>query len=120
MKAFYFLLAATVALGHAACFANPPTPASALPPVIPNSSVLLKDPSAGTGRAAASAKMVLPGIEYHDIKSSKDVRLIGIQRAGSMFRDARNRSPAMTILGGPAKSKNSPVISGTSVNHKPL
>ncbi len=120
MKAFYFLLAATAALWHAACFANPPAQALLLPPAIPNSATLLKDSGAATGKAAAAAKMVLPGIESPGTKSSKAVRFIGIQPAGPMFRDARNRSPAMTILGGPAKSKNSPVISGTSVNHKPL
>ena len=120
MKAFYLLLTATAALWHAACFANPPAQALPLHPAIPNSTTLLKDSDAAPDKAAAAAKMVLPGIESPGIKSSKSIRFFGIQPVGPMFRDARNCSPAPGMLGGPAKIKTSPVISGNIVNHKPL
>ncbi len=65
-------------------------------------------------------KTILPENKTIGFNSSKAKPLNVIQPAEPVFRDARNHTPVAGVLGGPAKSKTAPVISGTSINHKPL
>ena len=64
-------------------------------------------------------KMVLPENKTTGLNSSKARPSTVIQPAGPLFRDARNRGPVTGVLGGPAKSKTTAVISGATVHRKP-
>jgi hypothetical protein len=74
----------------------------------------------GFSKVTATAETSLPGNKTTGFNNLAPRPSSVIPPARPMFKDARNREPVITVIGGPAKSKTTAVINGTAMNHKPL
>ena len=124
MKTFFFLLSASAALWHATCQADPShlesvSASAAQPATLAQGSVRSVSPAI-TGNASERTGGLLPELKTPAFNHGKDLHFNLYQPAKPLFRDPRNSSPVTPILGGPAKSRTAPAISGSSVNHKIL
>jgi hypothetical protein len=91
-----------------------------VPPANPPPTSAKPSSQAGSLKAVVTANAASPGKKTSGLNNSTARSSSAIQAPGPLFKDARNRGPAAAVVGGLPKNKMTPVISGTSVNHKPL
>jgi len=91
-----------------------------VPPAYPPTGSANQSSPAGSGKTVVSANAASPGKKISGLNNSTARSSSVVQPPGPLFKDARNRGPAAAVVGGLPRNKITPVISGTSVTHKPL